>query len=215
MGQKVNPLGFRLGNFIPWTSRWFADDRRYRFLLLEDIKLRKELVKRLRPAGLSKIEIERSINKVDVTISVSRPGLVIGRGGTGLEQLKKFIQEFLSHGRKKDTLKVELRVEPVKEPNLDAQIVAYTITEQLAKRLPHKRIANQALERVMGAGARGIRILLSGRIAGAEISRREKYQKGSVPLSTLREEIDYASLPSLTKSGYIGVKVWIAKGERS
>ena len=146
---------------------------------------------------------------------VSRPGLVIGRGGTGLEVLKKYITQFLHKNKsRKDTLKIELRVEPVKEPNLDAHIIANSIADQLVKRLPHKRVVNQAIERIMGAHAKGARIILSGRINGAEISRREKYQKGTVPLSTIREEIDYAQIPSLTKSGYIGVKVWIAKGEK-
>lgn len=214
MGQKIHPHGFRLGPLFTWGSRWYATDKHYKQLLVEDIKLREMLILRLKSAGISRVEIERSINKIDVIIMVSRPGLVIGRGGTGLEVLKKFVNNFLKRNGKRDNLKIELRVEPVKEPNLDAHIVAATIADQLLKRLPHKRIVNQAIERVMAAGAKGARIMLSGRIAGAEISRREKYQKGTVPLSTIREEIDYAQTPSHTKSGYIGVKVWIAKGER-
>ena len=197
-----------------WSSRWYAQDKYYKNLLFEDIKLREALTLRLRSAGLSRIEIERSINKIDVIILVSRPGLVIGRGGTGLELLKKFVTDFLKRNGKRDNLKIELRVEPVKEPNLDAHIIASNIAEQLTKRLPHKRVVNQAIERIMGAGAKGVKIMLSGRIAGAEISRREKFQKGTVPLSTIREEIDFSKIPSLTKSGYIGVKVWVAKGER-
>lgn len=212
MGQKVNPKGFRLGTIFTWTSRWFADNRRYKHLLLEDVLLRRALEKKLQNAGLSRIEIERSINRIDVTLFVSRPGVVIGRGGSGLEEMKKYLSKFLR--QKKETLKIELKVEPVKEPNLDAAIVAHTIAEQLAKRLPHKRVVNQTIDRVMSAGAKGVRIMLSGRIAGAEISRREKFQKGTVPLSTIREEIDYAATPSLTKSGYIGVKVWICRGEK-
>lgn len=214
MGQKVNPLGFRLNILFPWVSRWYADDKRYKHLLLEDVRLRQDLEKKLKIAQVSKIIIERSINRVDVTISVARPGVVIGRGGGGLEDLKKYITNFLKKSDKKDVLKIELKVEPVKEPNLDAKIVANSIAEQLTKRMSHKRVVNQTIERVMRSNAKGIRILLSGRIAGAEISRREKYQKGTVPLSTIREEIDYAEVPSLTKSGYIGVKVWIAKGEK-
>ena len=214
MGQKVNPRGFRLGPLFTWSSRWFADKKRYKHLLLEDVKLRKALDKKLQHAGLSRIEIDRSINRIDITVYVVRPGIVIGRGGTGLEELKKFIPQFLQPSEKKTALKIELKVEPVKEPNLDAAVVAHNITEQLAKRMPHKRIVNQTLERVMNAGAKGVKIMLSGRIAGAEISRREKYQRGSVPLSTIREEVDFAQKPSLTKSGYIGVKVWISKGER-
>lgn len=213
MGQKINPHGFRLGTIFTWSSRWFADDKRYRKLLLEDVKLRAALEEKLKHVGLSKVEIERSINRIDVTIYVSRPGMVIGRGGTGLEELKKFITTFLKQKGDRDSLKIELKVEPVKEPNLDARIVASAVAEQLVKRLPHKRVVNHAIERVMSARAKGVRIMLSGRIAGAEISRREKYQRGTVSLSTIREEIDFASVPSLTKSGYIGVKVWIAKGE--
>ncbi len=214
MGQKVNPKSFRIGNVFTWDSRWFADKRRYKHLLLEDVLLRRELIKRLAKAGLAKIEIERSINRIDITIHVTRPGVVIGRAGSGLEDLKKFVNQFLRQKQQSRNLKVDLKVEPVKEPNLNATVIANNIAEQLAKRLPYKRVVNQAIERVMSAGAKGVRIMLSGRIAGAEISRREKYQKGTVPLSTIREEIDYAETPSLTKSGYIGVKVWIAKGEK-
>lgn len=214
MGQKVNPRAFRLGTVFTWSSRWFADDKRYKHLLLEDVLLRRSLEKKLGSAGLSRIEIERSINRIDVIVFVTRPGVVIGRGGTGLEELKKYIVGFLKKQSKKDNLKVELKIEPVKEPNLDASIVARMVAEQLAKRMPHKRVVNQAIERVMGAGAQGVRIMLAGRIAGAEISRREKYQKGTVPLSTIRAEVDFAEIPSLTKSGYIGVKVWLYRGER-
>lgn len=210
MGQKVNPFSFRLGPLFTWTSRWFASDKRYKELLLQDVKLRTQLESRLKHANLARVEIERSINRIDVTIYVSRPGVVIGRGGSGLEELKKFVQTLLQK-KGKTTQKVEIKIEPVKEPNLEARIVASTIAEQLAKRIPHKRVVMQAIERVMGSGAKGVRILLSGRIAGAEISRREKYQRGTVPLSTLREVVDYAQIPSLTKSGYIGVKVWICK----
>jgi small subunit ribosomal protein S3 len=214
MGQKVNPKVFRIGTVFTWDSRWFADKKRYKHLVLEDVLLRRELKKRLGSAGLARIEIERSINRIDITVHVTRPGVVIGRGGSGLEELKKFINKFLKERYKSQTLKIDLKVEPVKEPNLNATVVANNIAEQLIKRMPHKRAVNQSIDRVMSAGAKGVRIMLSGRIAGAEISRREKYQKGTVPLSTIREEIDYAETPSLTKSGYIGVKVWIAKGEK-
>ncbi len=219
MGQKINPRGFRLGQVFTWSSRWYADSRRYKYLFLEDVNLRRLLSKKLKSAGLESIEIERSINKVKITLHVSRPGVVIGRGGSGLEELKKYIESFLAkdtYGKAKKTkeaarTKLELAVEPVKEPNLSAQLVAQTISDQLAKRLPHKRVGNQAVERVMAAGARGIKILLAGRIGGAEIARREKFQSGTVPLSTIRENVDYASVPSLTKSGYVGIKVWICR----
>lgn len=221
MGQKIHPKGFRLGTTFLWNSRWFADKARYGNLLIADVKLRRTLQAKLKSAGLAQVDIERSINKIKVTIHVSRPGVVIGRGGSGLEDMKNFIETFLRAQKKHDAgktpspesgkVKVEVAVEPVKEPNLNAYLVATTIADQLAKRLPHKRVANQAIERVMNAGAKGVRILLAGRIAGAEIARREKYQVGMVPLSTIREDVDFASVPSLTKSGYIGVKVWICR----
>lgn len=221
MGQKIHPHGFRLGPLYTWSSRWFADDTRYSGLLLQDILLRRALTKRLKPAGLAQIEIERSINKIRVILYVSRPGLVIGRGGTGLEEIKKYVENTLKDIAKEKKqnkglfdqtkTKVEVVVEPVKEPNLSAQIVATNIADQLIKRMPHKRICMQTLERVMTAGAKGVKIKLAGRIAGAEIARRETYKTGSIPLSTLRENVDYAEVPSLTKSGYVGVKVWICK----
>lgn len=221
MGQKIHPYGFRLGPLYTWVSRWFADDSRYSGLLLIDILLRRALTKRLKPAGLAQIEIERSINKLRVILHVSRPGLVIGRGGTGLEEIKKFIEsttkeivvkkKLLNVTGESTKTKVEVVVEPVKEPNLSAQIIATNIADQLIKRMPHKRICMMTLDRVMSAGARGVKIKLAGRIAGAEISRRETYKTGTIPLSTLREAVEYAEVPALTKSGYIGVKVWICK----
>lgn len=224
MGQKINPKGFRLGTVTTWSSRWFADRSRYRELLLEDVLLRRVLHTRLKSAGLAQVEIERSINKIKLTLHVSKPGIVIGRGGSGLEELKKFVETFLRTHRQDATqkrlmrknsenskVKVELSVEPVKEPNLNAFLVATNIADQLVRRMPHKRICNQTLERVMSSGARGVKIALSGRIAGAEIARREGYKTGTVPLSTVREDVDFASVPSLTKSGYIGVKVWICR----
>ena len=221
MGQKIHPYGFRLGPLYTWTSRWFAGNDRYADLVLQDVLLREALAKRLKPAGLSQAEIERSINKVRVILHVSRPGLVIGRGGTGLEDVKKFIEATLSSIAKEKRLKkaafdrtkmkIEVVVEPVKEPNLSAQLIANNIVDQLIKRLPHKRVCMQSLDRVMTAGARGVKIKLAGRIAGAEISRRETYKAGTIPLSTLREPVDYAEVPALTKSGYVGVKVWICK----
>lgn len=213
MGQKVNPHLIRLRDVHGWQSRWF-DERNYQATLLEDYNLRKMLVERLKGAGISKVEIERSINSVRIVAYVSRPGMVIGRAGTGLEELKKFITAFFITSKgKKQMPKIDIRIEPVKEPNLDSMLVAKNIAEQLLRRLPYKRILAQNAERVMASGALGVRILLAGRIAGAEISRREKIQKGTVPLSTIRSNIDFASFPSLTKKGYIGVKVWINKTE--
>jgi small subunit ribosomal protein S3 len=209
MGQKVNPKLLRLGPVYNWSSRWF-DDKNYKKTLLEDYKIRKTLSEKLRPAGVSDIEIERSINNVKIIIYVSKPGMVIGRAGSGLEELKNFLQKLLGiKNDGKNARKLDIRVEPIKEPNLDSYLVAKNIADQLVKRMPHRRIMNQSVERVMGAGAKGVRILLSGRIGGAEIGRREKLQKGTVPLSTIREHIHFSSVPALTKKGYIGIKVWI------
>lgn len=207
MGNKIHPIGFRLGPVYTWTSRWYGSRKRYADLLLEDVKLRKMLMAKLRPAGVSRVEIERSINKLGITIFVSRPGVVIGRGGTGLEDLKKFVQKDLKND------KVDIKVEAVKEPNLDAYLVGTNIAEQLIKRLPAKRVIKQSIEKVMAAGAKGVRIRLGGRINGAEIARVEHAQAGILPLSSIKERIDFAITPARTRSGYIGVKVWICLAE--
>ncbi len=215
MGQKVHPKGFRIGTVFNWESRWYAGSKTYKHLLIADVTLRKELFIKLKSAGIATVEIERSINKVKVTVHVSRPGVVIGRGGSGLEILKKFVEKFLANTMRSQSdgksLKVDIAVEPVKEPNLNAFLVGTTIADQLIRRMPHKRVCNQTLDRVLSSGAKGVRIILSGRINGAEIARRERYQSGTVPLSTIRENIDFAAVPALTKSGYIGVKVWICR----
>lgn len=213
MGQKVNPNLLRLGPVYNWSSRWY-DERQYKKTLLEDYKLRKALMERLRNAGISSVEIERSINSIKVIAFVSRPGMVIGRAGSGLEDLKEFLYKILKIKKsERNVKKLDIRVEPIKEPNLDAYLVARNISDQLIRRLPHRRVMAQTVERVMNSGAKGIRIVLSGRIGGAEIGRVEKLQKGKVPLSTIREHIMFASVPALTKKGYIGVKVWINKPE--
>lgn len=218
MGRKVNPKGFRIGPLFTWDSRWFAKKEDYKYFIGEDKVIRKELLKKLSVAGITKVEIERSINKINLILHIVRPGMVIGRGGKGMEDIKKYIEAIIYKHRKsmkkfdkKSVLKLELRVEPVKEPYLNAYFTASQIAEQLAKRLPHKRVVHFAMDKVMTSGAKGVKIMLSGRIAGAEISRRETYRIGTIPLSTIRENIDYVGMPSLTKSGYIGVKVWICK----
>ncbi len=214
MGQKINPKILRLGPVYNWSSRWF-DDKRYKETMLEDYKLRKALMEKLEAAGISSIEIERSINSIKIIIYVLRPGMVIGRAGTGMEELKKFLVSILPIKKDgKNAAKLDIRVEPIKEPNLDAYLVAKGISDQLLKRFPHRRVMNQSIGRIMGAGAKGARIVLSGRIGGAEIGRREKLQQGKVPLSTIRENIEFASVPALTKKGYVGIKVWINKGEK-
>lgn len=209
MGQKVNPHILRIGTIYNWDSRWF-DDKNYKKSVLEDYILRKKLMERLKIAGIVKTEIERSINSLRIIIYVSRPGIVIGRGGTGLEDLKKYITGlFIKLRGSKNLPKLDIRVEPVKEPNLEAFLVANNVADQLVRRLPFKRVLATTVEKVMAAGAKGVKILLSGRIAGSEIGRREKIHVGTVPLSTIREDISYAQVPALTKKGYIGVKVWI------
>jgi small subunit ribosomal protein S3 len=213
MGQKVNPHLIRLRNVYNWDSRWF-DEKNYKTAVLEDYKLREALTERLKMAGVGKVEIERSINNVKIILNVSRPGIVIGRGGSGIEEIKKFIKAFFVQGRNgKAVPRFDIVVEPIKEPNLDAVLVAKNVAEQLIRRLPYKRVLVQTADRVMSAGADGVRIVLSGRIGGAEIGRREKIQIGTVPLSTIREQVNYAQFPALTKKGYIGVKVWINKKE--
>jgi len=215
LGQKVNPLGFRLGSLYTWKSRWFADAKNYQKFMVEDVRLRKYLMERLKMAGVVNIEIERSINKIVILIHVARPGVVIGRGGSGLETLKKEIVGYM--GQKindKKGIKIDLQIREVKRADLSAQIALVKMEEMLLKRYPHRRAAAQILERVMQAGAKGIKIVLSGRIGGAEISRKEKYVKGSIPTQTLRADIDYAQKPALTKSGFVGIKIWIYKGEK-
>jgi small subunit ribosomal protein S3 len=212
MGQKVNPLAFRLGYYQPWRSRWFArKPEEYRQNLLEDVKIRKFLRKRLKLAGLVSVQIERFINKMKITLGVSRPGVVIGRGGSGLQQLKKELYQIVAMDDPEKNL--ELDVVEVKNSELSAQLVATRIAEQLERRMPHRRVVTKTMERVMAAGAEGIKVNLAGRVAGAEISRTEKYAEGKVPLQTLRAKIDYAQVPALTKFGYVGVKVWIYVGE--
>lgn len=211
MGQKINPIGFRIGSFLPWKSRWFANDAKYKDYLLEDIRIREALMEKLKLAGITSVEIERLPKNLVITMTVSRPGVVIGRGGTGLEDLKKYILKIIKDVRAGDVkdLKIDLQVNDLKNPELSAQLVAVRIVSDLERRMPHRRVITRTMDRVMQSGAKGIKIVLSGRIGGADISRVEKYQMGSVPTQTLREEIDYAQMPALLKKGYVGVKVFI------
>jgi small subunit ribosomal protein S3 len=212
MGQKVHPKGFRLGIIFNWNSRWFFSSKKnYREALISDAKIREGLMKKLAYAALTQVDIERAIKKITVIIFSVKPGVIIGRGGKGLEEVKNFILQFLPNTKNKKEMKVEIKIEPVKRPYLNAYYVAQSIAEKLVKNFPHRMVVHQAMNRVMEAGAKGVKIQLGGRIGGAEISRREKYFEGTVPTSTIREEIDYAAYPSLTRSGYVGVKVWIAK----
>lgn len=213
MGQKVNPTGFRVGSFLPWASRWFSDDSKYKDYLLEDIKIRKALFDKLKLSGITSVEIERLPKSIVIIVSVSRPGMVIGRGGTGLEDLKKFILEIIrGDGKKKiSDIKIDFRINEVKNPEISAPLVAARIVGDLERRIPHRRVVTKAMERVMQGGALGVKVVLSGRIEGAEISRNEKFHIGSIPAQTMRADIDYYSMPALLKRGYVGVKVYIHK----
>ena len=211
MGQKVNPIGIRIGSFLPWKSRWFADDVSFKNYLIEDIRIRKGLMERLKLAGITQVEIERLPKSMAIGITVSRPGVVIGRGGTGIEDVKKYILDVIGKVREKKIkdLKIDIKINEVKNPELSAHLVAGRIAGELERRIPHRRAVQKALERVMAAGALGAKVVLAGRINGAEISRVEKFHLGSVPSQTLREDVDYSQIPALLKRGYVGVKVWI------
>ncbi len=212
MGQKVNPISFRVGVTQPWQSRWFANNSDYKRLLVEDVKLRRALMKRLAMAGVQNIEIERLPRAMTIRIHVSRPGIVIGRGGAGIEDTKKFIVNTLGYKVGDPKLpKLEIAVEEVKNPELSAKLVAQRIAAEMERRMPQRRVVNKATERVMAAGAKGIKVLLAGRINGADIARTEKYQKGSMPTQSLRANIDYFQQPASLKRGYVGIKVWVHK----
>lgn len=215
MGQKVNPTGFRLGPLYTWSSQWYAEKKDYRQQVFEDLAIRSYLLNRLVLAGVTNVEIKRSINVINILLHVARPGVVIGRGGSNLKELQEELEQLVkinvlgSKGRR-----VGLEVVEVENPDVEAGVVAQRIADQLVKRYPYRRAVSQALDRIMQAGAKGVKIQLSGRINGAEISRREKYKRGSIPTQTLRCDISYTHVPALTKSGYIGVKVWINRGEK-
>lgn len=214
MGQKVHPTGYRLGNTFTWKSRWFADPAKYSDVVIEDHTIREYLKKELGNAGLVRIEIERSITTLKVVLLVSRPGVVIGKGGENLKAVQAKLDALVNKGRKaQGKLKIDIKVEEERKPDLSAKLVAERIADQLSKRYPHRRAVKQALEKVMSAGADGVKIALSGRIGGSEIGRTEKYAEGSVPTQTLRANIDYFQVPAYTRSGYVGIKVWINKGE--
>ncbi len=210
MGQKVNPIGFRLGNVYTWSSRWYSTKGQFAINLLEDHEIRKILMEELKSAGVSKIEIERFFEKRTLTIHVSRPGVAIGRGGTGADQIKKNLLRLLNI---KDAGKLEIKFEEIKSPDLDAYLVAVNIAEQLTRRIPFRRVMNQSLERVKRSGAKGVRIALAGRLGGSEIARKESLKDGSIPLHTIRAEIDFAKVDAkVPKAGIVGIKVWIFKG---
>ncbi len=212
MGQKVNPIALRLGIHHDFKSVGYYSKKNYASTVLQDIKIREMLFDKLKQASIGEVQILRTLNGIKITIHVVRPGIVIGRGGQGLEELKRSIVRVMQEtSKEKVSPRIELKVEPIKDPNLSAHLVATNISDMLNRRMPHRRVMKQSAERVMNAGAKGVRIILSGRIGGAEIGRKERTQIGKVSLSTIRENIDYAQIPALTKSGYVGVKVWINK----
>ena len=205
MGQKVHPYGFRLGYTKPWKSRWFAK-RDYSELLLEDLRIKKELKARLRAAGISSIEIDRMANKLRISIRTARPGIVIGRKGTEIDKLKADLQKGTSR-------EVFLDVQEVHKPELDSQLVAESIAMPLEKRIAFRRAVRKAVDSAQRFGCKGIKVRVSGRLNGAEIARTEWNLQGRLPLSTLRADIDYGLAEAHTTYGIIGVKVWIYKGE--
>ena len=206
MGQKINPVGFRLGINRTWDSRWFAGDRDYARLLHQDLKLREYLKGRLSGAGVSRIIIERPHKKCRVTIYAARPGVVIGKKGADIEKLRKDIAA-TTEGE------VHLNIVEVRKPETDAQLIAENIAQQLERRIAFRRAMKRALQSAMRLGAKGVRINVSGRLGGAEIARMEWYREGRVPLHTLRADIDYGFIQAKTTYGIIGVKVWVFKGE--
>ncbi len=206
MGQKVNPHGLRVGIIKDWDARWYASRKDFADNLIEDVQLRDMLKKKLFHAGISKIEIERAANRVKVNIFTAKPGIVIGKGGTGVDALKREIEKFT----KKTTI---LNIVEVKYPDLDAQLVAENIAAQLERRISFRRAMKQTMQRTMKAGAKGIKAMVSGRLGGTDIARKEGYHEGTIPLQTLRADIDYGFAEAKTTYGGIGVKVWIYKGE--
>lgn len=213
MGQKVHPKGLRLGVIYNWNSRWFFSNKKaYRSALIADIRIREALMKKFSFASVTQVDIERAINKITIILNSVKPGMIIGRGGKGLEEVKSLIVSFLDKSEKKSKdNKIDLKIEPVKKPYLNAYYVAQIVSEKLVRGFPHRGVVHNSINRVMESGAKGVKIQLGGRIAGADISRREKYFQGTIPTSTIREDVDYAKYAALTKSGYIGVKVWICK----
>jgi len=219
MGQKVHPIGLRLGIIRDWDSRWYARKPTYRKWVLEDAKVRAALRKRFagesrrqgprsknRDAGISRIEIERAPNMLKLTLHTARPGIIIGRGGRGVEDIRADIERIVDQ-------KVHINVQEIRQPELDAHLVAENVASQLERRIAFKRAVRQGVQRSMRMGAKGVRVLLSGRLGGAEMSRKYSDRDGKIPLHTLRADIDYGFVEATTASGHIGVKVWIYRGD--
>lgn len=205
MGQKINPNGFRLGVIRDWESKWYAD-RGYKETLNEDLRIRKYISDKLKDSSVSTVEIERAANRINISIHTSKPGMVIGKGGSEVEALRKELNALTSK-------QVHINIVEIKKPDLDAELVADSIARQLEARVAFRRAMRQASQRTMRAGAKGIRIQISGRLNGADMARREWHTEGRVPLQTLRADIDYAWVNAFTTYGEIGVQVWINRGE--
>ncbi|GAE26042.1 SSU ribosomal protein S3p [Halalkalibacter wakoensis JCM 9140] len=205
MGQKVNPTGLRVGVIKDWESKWYAD-KDYADLLHEDIKIREYVEKRLKDASVSKVEIERAANRVNITISTAKPGMVIGKGGSEVEALRKALNTLTGK-------RVHINILEIKQADLDAKLVAENIARQLENRISFRRAMKQAIQRTMRSGAKGIKTQVSGRLGGADIARAEHYSEGTVPLHTLRADIDYGTAEADTTYGKLGIKIWIYRGE--
>ncbi|WP_453992426.1 30S ribosomal protein S3 [Bacillus nitroreducens] len=205
MGQKVNPIGMRVGIIRDWESKWYAG-KDYAELLHEDIKVREYITKRLSDASVSKVEIERAANRINITVHTAKPGMVIGKGGTEVEALRKALNQLTGK-------RVHINILEIKKADMDATLVAENIARQLENRVSFRRAQKQAIQRSMRAGAQGIKTQVSGRLGGADIARAEHYSEGTVPLHTLRADIDYGTAEADTTYGKIGVKVWIYRGE--
>jgi small subunit ribosomal protein S3 len=205
MGHKVHPIGFRLGILYPWQSKWYAD-RNYTQLLHEDLEIRKLVFKRLADAAISRVELERNANQVIVTIHTAKPGIVIGRGGQKVDELRNALEKLTNR-------RVRVNIIEIRQPELDAYLVAKSVAEQLERRVAFRRAMKQAVTRTMQRGARGVRIQVAGRLGGAEMSRRETEKEGRVPLHTLRADVDFGQAEAHTTFGRIGVKVWIYRGD--
>ena len=206
MGQKVNPHGLRIGIIKDWDTKWYASNKNFSEFLVEDFKIRKFIKNKLYASGISRIEIERAANKVKINVNTSKPGLVIGKGGSGIEELRKQLEKLTQKN-------VLINITEIKVPELDSQIVAENIASQLEKRISFRRAMKQAMSRTMRLGAKGIKTSVSGRLGGAEIARTEHYHEGTIPLQTLRADVDYGFAEANTTYGKLGVKVWIYKGE--
>jgi small subunit ribosomal protein S3 len=207
MGQKVNPYGFRLGITTDWKSRWF-EERHYREFVVEDWKIRDYLMRQLEAAAVSRIEVERTRDRLRVDIHTARPGIVIGRRGAEADRLKKHLEELTGLQNR-----IQLNIQEIKQPELDAALIAQGICDQLVRRVAFRRAMKRAIQTVQKAGAQGIKVQCSGRLGGSEMSRKEQYREGRVPLHTLRADIDYGFREARTTSGRVGVKVWIYKGD--